>query len=126
VGVHEAASTLAAARRACDAAEPGTARRSGDLPVTALLNHPAFREVVTSSTADVLSALDGGSDLIASLASFLTHHGNWDRTAADLGVHRHTVRHRIRKVEELTGLSLDDPEDRLLLHLGVLANSGRA
>ena len=125
VGVDEAASTLAAARRACDAADPGTARRSADLPVTALLNQPAFRDAVTSSTADVLSALDGGSDLIESLASFLTHHGNWDRTAADLGVHRHTVRHRIRKVEELTGLSLDDPEDRLLLHLGVLANSGR-
>ena len=70
----------------------------------------------------MLSALDGGSDLMESLASFLTHHGNWDRTAADLGVHRHTVRHRIRKVEELTGLSLDDPEDRLLLHLGVLAD----
>ncbi len=59
------------------------------------------------------------------LASFLTHHGSWDRTAADLGVHRHTVRHRIRRVEELTGLSLDDPEDRLLLHLGVLADPGR-
>ena len=60
---------------------------------------------------------------MGSLASFLTHHGSWDRTATDLGVHRHTVRHRMRKVEELTGLRLDDPEDRLLLHLGVLAAS---
>jgi DNA-binding PucR family transcriptional regulator len=31
----------------------------------------------------------------------------------------------MRKVEELTGLSLSDPEDRLLLHLGVLASPGR-
>ena len=31
----------------------------------------------------------------------------------------------MRKVEDLTGLSLDDPEDRLLLHLAVLVGSGR-
>ena len=124
VGVAEAASTLTAARRACEASEPGTARRALDLPVTALLTDPAVRDAVTSSTAGLLTALNG-SDLLASLASFLAHHGSWDRTAADLGVHRHTVRHRMRKVEELTGLDLSDPEDRLLLHLGVLASPGR-
>jgi purine catabolism regulator len=117
-----AASTTAAARRACQAAGPGTARRSTDLPVTALLTQPAVRDAVVAGTAGPLSTLDG-TDLMESLASFLAHHGSWDRTAADLGVHRHTVRHRIRKVEELTGLSLDDPEDRLLLHLGVLAGT---
>jgi purine catabolism regulator len=120
VGPFEAAPTLAAARRACAAADPGTARRSTDLPVTALLTQPEVRDAVTSSTAGLLSDLDA-SGLTESLESYLTHHGSWDRTAADLGVHRHTVRHRIRKVEELTGLSLDDPEDRLLLHLAVLA-----
>ncbi len=124
VGVVEAASTLAAARRACEASHPGAARRSADLPVTALLTQPEVRDAVASSTTGPLSAL-GGSDLMETLASFLTHHGSWDRTAADLGVHRHTVRHRIRRVEELTGLSLDDPEDRLLLHLGVLCDPGR-
>ena len=72
----------------------------------------------------MLSALEG-SGLTESLSSFLAHHGSWDRTATDLGVHRHTVRHRIHKVEELTSLSLDDPEDRLLLHLAVLAGPGR-
>jgi DNA-binding PucR family transcriptional regulator len=100
------------------------ARRSADLPVTALLTQPAVRDAVASSTNGPLSALRGG-DLMETLASFLTHHGSWDRTAADLGVHRHTVRHRIRRVEELSGLRLDDPEDRLLLHLGVLADPGR-
>jgi PucR family transcriptional regulator, purine catabolism regulatory protein len=124
VGVAEAASTLTAARRACEAADPGTARRSADLPVTALLSQPAVRDAVASSTAGVLSALEG-SGLTGSLSSFLAHHGSWDRTATDLGVHRHTVRHRMHKVEDLTGLSLDDPEDRLLLHLAVLAGTGR-
>lgn len=124
VRVAEAATTLTAARRACDAADPGTARRSADLPITALLSQPAVHDAVASSTAGVLSALEG-TGLTESLSSFLAHHGSWDRTATDLGVHRHTVRHRIHKVEELTGLSLDDPEDRLLLHLAVLAGPGR-
>ena len=124
VALDEAASTLAAARNACAATAAGTARRSTDLPVTALLSDPAFRDAVVSTTAGLLSALDG-TNLVESLAAFLGRHGNWDRTAADLGVHRHTVRHRMRKVEDLTGLRLDDPEDRLLLHLGVLVNSSR-
>ncbi len=124
VALGEAASTLAAARHACAATAAGTARRSTDLPVTALLTDPAFRDSVVSTTAGLLSALDG-TDLVESLAAFLAQHGNWDRTAADLGVHRHTVRHRMRKVEDLTGLRLDDPEDRLLLHLGVLVSSSR-
>ena len=124
VDVVEVATTLTAARRACDAAHPGAAQRSADLPITDLLARPAVHDAVTSSTAGLLSAL-GGTGLMESLASFLTHHGSWDRTAADLGVHRHTVRHRMHKVEELTGLRLDDPEDRLLLHLGVLADPDR-
>ena len=124
VPLDEAASTLAAARNACAATAAGTARRSTDLPVTALLTDPAVRDAVVSTTAGLLSALDG-TDLVESLAAFLGQHGNWDRTAADLGVHRHTVRHRMRKVEDLTGLRLDDPEDRLLLHLGVLVSSSR-
>ena len=121
VPLEEASSTLVAARNACAATAAGTARRSTDLPVTALLTDPAVRDAVVSTTAGLLSALDG-TDLIGSLAAFLAQHGNWDRTAADLGVHRHTVRHRMRKVEDLTGLRLDDPEDRLLLHLGVLVS----
>ena len=55
----EAATTLTAARRACDAADPGTARRSADLPITALLSQPAVHDAVASSTAGVLSALEG-------------------------------------------------------------------
>ena len=124
VALDEAASTVAVARQACAATAAGTARRSTDLPVTTLLTDPAVRDAVVSTTTGLLSALDG-TDLVESVAAFLAQHGNWDRTAADLGVHRHTVRHRMRKVEDLTGLSLDDPEDRLLLHLAVLVSPGR-
>lgn len=51
----------------------------------------------------------GRGDLVASLRDWLTEHGQWDPAAAKLGVHRHTLRNRMRKVEELTGRSLDSP-----------------
>jgi PucR family transcriptional regulator, purine catabolism regulatory protein len=47
--------------------------------------------------------------LIDSLREWLQHHGQWDPAAARLGVHRHTLRNRMRKIEELTDRSLDSP-----------------
>lgn len=52
---------------------------------------------------------DGRAELVASLRVWLQHHGQWDPAAARLGVHRHTLRNRMRKVEQLTGRSLDAP-----------------
>ncbi|MEV2217235.1 helix-turn-helix domain-containing protein [Streptomyces sp. NPDC050997] len=43
--------------------------------------------------------------------------GQAARTAAELGIHRQTLYYRLSRVEKLTGLDLDDGEDRLLLHM---------
>jgi PucR family transcriptional regulator, purine catabolism regulatory protein len=51
-------------------------------------------------------------DLVRTLTEWLRHHGDWDPTSARLGVHRHTVRNRIRKIADLTGADLDDPGTR--------------
>jgi purine catabolism regulator len=48
-------------------------------------------------------------DLMASLRAWLAHNGQWDSAANELGVHRHTLRYRINRVEELLERSLDDP-----------------
>lgn len=48
--------------------------------------------------------------------AFLDRAGQAGRTAADLGIHRQTLYYRLGRVERLTGLDLDDGEDRLLLH----------
>ncbi|WP_329174148.1 PucR family transcriptional regulator [Streptomyces sp. NBC_01477] len=58
-------------------------------------------------------------DLVASLHAWLSHHGQWDAAAADLGVHRHTLRYRMRRVEEILGRSLDDPDVRMELWLAI-------
>ncbi|ALO96324.1 PucR family transcriptional regulator [Streptomyces olivaceoviridis] len=45
--------------------------------------------------------------------------GQAGRTAAELGIHRQTLYYRLSRVEQLTGLDLDDGEDRLLLHMAL-------
>lgn len=63
----------------------------------------------------------GRGDLVASLRAWLSRHGQWDAAAADLGVHRHTLRYRMRRVEEILGRSLDDPDARMELWLSLKA-----
>ena len=57
--------------------------------------------------ATLLAPLD--DRLRESLRVWLACHGQWDPAAARFGVHRHTVRNRIKRVEELLGRSLDSP-----------------
>lgn len=61
----------------------------------------------------------GRGNLVASLRAWLSRHGQWDAAAADLGVHRHTLRYRMRRVEEILGRSLDDPDVRMELWLAL-------
>lgn len=61
----------------------------------------------------------GRGELIASLRSWLAHNGQWDPAAAALGVHRHTLRHRIAKVGQLLGRDLDAADTRAELWLAL-------
>ncbi|MEV0072144.1 PucR family transcriptional regulator [Amycolatopsis sp. NPDC050768] len=64
-----------------------------------------------------LRELDRAHDreLVPTLRTWLAHHGGWDRTAAELGVHRNSVRHRIGQAERALGVDLSDPETRMRL-----------
>ncbi|MFJ5990061.1 PucR family transcriptional regulator [Lentzea sp. NPDC092896] len=53
------------------------------------------------------------------LRVWLTHHGAWDPAAAELGVHRHTLRNRVRRAEQALGRSLDSPGLRAELWLAL-------
>ncbi|MGW1160612.1 PucR family transcriptional regulator [Streptomyces sp. NPDC002519] len=70
-------------------------------PAVRVLLSPAHREL--ARTAEV----------------FLDCAGQAGRTAAELGIHRQTLYYRLSRVEQLTGLDLDDGEDRLLLHMAL-------
>ncbi|MCT7355666.1 helix-turn-helix domain-containing protein, partial [Streptomyces sp. 15-116A] len=73
-------------------------------PVVAPLLSPAHREL--ARTAEV----------------YLDRAGQAGRTAAELGIHRQTLYYRLSRIEQLTGLDLDDGEDRLLLHMTLKAH----
>ncbi|MDH6700507.1 PucR family transcriptional regulator [Streptomyces griseoviridis] len=68
----------------------------------------------------------GRGDLVDSLRAWLSRHGQWDAAAADLGVHRHTLRYRMRRVEEILGRSLDDADVRMELWLALKTAGGTA
>jgi len=59
------------------------------------------------------------ADLVGSLRAFLAHSGHWDAAAESLGVHRHTLRYRIRRVADLLGRDLTDPDVRAELWIAL-------
>ncbi|MFE2292127.1 PucR family transcriptional regulator [Streptomyces sp. NPDC059452] len=75
--------------------------RTGTDPAVATLLTPLHKEL--AHTAEI----------------FLDCAGQASRTAAELGVHRQTLYYRLSRIEQITGLDLNDGEDRLLLHMAV-------
>ncbi|WP_370265001.1 PucR family transcriptional regulator [Streptomyces sp. V4I8] len=58
-------------------------------------------------------------ELARTAETYLDCAGQAGRTAAELGIHRQTLYYRLSRVEQLTGLDLDEGEDRLLLHMAL-------
>ena len=54
-----------------------------------------------------------GGELMRSLEAFIENNGQWERAAQQLYCHRHTLRYRIRRIEELTGRDLGSARDRI-------------
>jgi PucR family transcriptional regulator, purine catabolism regulatory protein len=56
---------------------------------------------------------DYGDELLRSLDVFIEHNGHWEKAANALYCHRHTLRYRIRRIEQLTGRDLSHARDRI-------------
>ncbi|MDX3660931.1 PucR family transcriptional regulator [Streptomyces sp. ID05-26A] len=74
-------------------------------------------EVPDGFTEALLGPLD--AETRETLRVWLGHHGSWDPAAAELGVHRHTLRNRVRKAESALRRSLDSPGLRAELWLAL-------
>ena len=61
--------------------------------------------------------------LADTLLAYLDGFGDIAAVAQRLHVHPNTVRYRVRRIEKLLSTSLDDPDDRLVLALGLRATS---
>ncbi|HSK22519.1 MAG TPA: helix-turn-helix domain-containing protein [Egicoccus sp.] len=77
-----------------------------------LLDNPALAGHVADGRLATLAAEGTFADvLLATVAAYAEHRGHVPSTAAALYVHPNTVRHRLRRLAELTDLDLDDPFD---------------
>ena len=113
---HEARCALEAVRLANGSAPEVASHR--DLGSFHLLLSLQDDEALRSYCDGVLAGIVDGDpayadELLRSLDAFLEHNGHWEHAAAQAFCHRHTLRYRIRRVEELTGRSLNSPRDRI-------------
>jgi sugar diacid utilization regulator len=83
--------------------DPGELRRFHDETVAPLLTYDEQYE----------------TELVKTLESFLDADGNVAQTAQRLFTHRHTVRYRLERVRELTGLDVSSTDGRERLGLGL-------
>jgi purine catabolism regulator len=97
-----------------------------DLGVESLLLSIADEEVLRLYCDRLLGPVLAGdsvytAELLHSLELFILHNGQWERAARELHCHRHTLRYRMRKVEELTGRDLSKATDRIEFWLALRA-----
>lgn len=75
----------------------------------------------------VLHQLDstGRSNYVASLGALLDHGGDVAAAADSMFLHANTLRYRLRRISEITGLDLGDPVDRFVAELQIRLHFSR-
>ena len=98
---------------------------SDRLPEVLLASSPQAAQLVLAETLGPLLALPDGQaqTLLTTLEVLLKHDGSPTSAADELFCHRNTVIYRMKQIEQLTGRSLTDARDKMLLGLGLLARS---
>jgi PucR family transcriptional regulator, purine catabolism regulatory protein len=107
---------------------------NGHSPVASYRDLGAFQLLLSLQDDDalrlycdsVLGPLEGasgeyGDELLRSLEAFIEQNGQWEKAARQLYCHRHTLRYRIRRVEQLTGRDLSSARDRIEFWLALRA-----
>jgi DNA-binding PucR family transcriptional regulator len=95
--------------------------------ILATLQDVAEREPgLLAGKLDALLAHDerGRSQYVATLRAYLDAFGDATRAAGRLGVHPNTYRYRLRRALDLAQLYLEDPLERLVVHLQLHLLSG--
>ncbi len=121
---------------AANVAEAGPVDESGPLSALAFEDTGAYRLLLPAMSEDPaelqrfyeetvapLVAYDDQyeTDLVQTLETFLDADGNVAGTAQRLFTHRHTVRYRLERVRDLTGLDVSSTDGRERLGLGLKA-----
>jgi purine catabolism regulator len=96
-------------------AEIATYKQLGSFQLLLSLQDDEALRLFCDSILGPIEASEGhyGGELMRSLEAFIEENGQWERAARRLYCHRHTLRYRIRRVEELTGRNLSSARDRI-------------
>jgi purine catabolism regulator len=103
---------------------PGTVADAGSLGPFLMLDGIAGDEAAQRTAAAVLAPLEAYDEetsrgLVETLETFLRENGNTTQAARALFLNRHSLMYRLRKIESLTGRSLDRHDDRFILELSL-------
>jgi purine catabolism regulator len=109
-------------------AQLGRAVQAEESSATQLLLQLGSPDVLAAYSDALLAPLDRvdareRGELLHTLEEWLRVNGVWEAAAANLSVHRNTVRNRMARVAGLLGRSLDDADQRMELWLALKARS---
>jgi PucR family transcriptional regulator, purine catabolism regulatory protein len=129
VAAGEARAAYREARWALQARKLGAHHGNGDAPPPAVATYRdlgSFALLLSLQDSEALALFcdslvgpieagegEYGGELIRSLGAFIDENGQWERAARRLNCHRHTLRYRMRKIEQLTGRDLSNARDRI-------------
>lgn len=84
---------------------------------------PQELQSLYEETVAPIDAYDRQNDtqLLRTLVTYLRNDESLSKTADELYAHRHTIRYRLQKIGEITGLSIFRSEDKERLGLGLKA-----
>ncbi len=88
-----------------------------------LQDDPAELEAFYLETLEPAVSYDTryGTELVNTMITYLRNDASTVKTAGELFAHRHTIRYRLDRISELTGLNVERSEDRERITLGIKA-----
>lgn len=91
-----------------------------DVPLLALVRGmgEGWRGDLLAEPWQRLAAADRSGELVATFGAYIQHNASATAAAGALHVHRNTVRYRLTRIGEITGLRMDHLPDVLMLYLG--------
>lgn len=95
-----------------------------DLGLLRVLSHEEIQPELMKLYDEVLGSLveydrEKGSELIETLKNYFIYGGNLKKVSENMYIHYNTIIYRISRIEEITGLDLDDYENRLNIQISL-------
>lgn len=116
---YESARQTARVGRARDAAQPLHSYLELSLPVLLSSLQDGWQAGQLRQVLAQLRSRDRSGVLLRTLDAWFGHHSHPTATAKALHIHRNTLDYRLQKIAGLTGLKLDETDDRLLLYVAL-------